>query len=133
MKEVRLKKTDTCLTYVLRRLGLDPNLCTYQTYHEHFDVYKFTRSKNKLKKGDIFLWDKDKEFDWLPWSIDKGGKILWKQIPIKFHFAIYEGDGVFSDCTRWVRPPHPTIRIRELRDIHKNPDWVLTLNKQHNS
>lgn len=125
LQKVVLEKTDTCLTYALKRVGIDHNLCTYETFHDHFDQYVF--KKRTLKKGDILLWDKDVKWEWIPWKITEEGVISWKHVPVGFHFAIYEGDGYFSDCTRLVRPPHPSLRFREIKDLKRNPDWVLIL------
>lgn len=132
LKSVSLTKTETCLTYVLRRLGLDSNFCTYETFHEHFNQFTFSRYQKKLKVGDILLWDKTSKWEWLPWMIDEEGIIEWKNVPVSFHFAIYEGDGKFSDCTRLVTPPHPTLRFRKMIDLQKNPDFVLKLDVNQN-
>jgi hypothetical protein len=126
LEKVTLSKTDTCLTYVLKRMGHDPNFCTYETYHEYFNQFPFSRKVNSIKVGDILLWDKDVKWDWLPWQIDDKG-IEWKSIPVGFHFGIYEGDDYFTDCTRLVRTPHPSLRFRKLKDLKKNPDWILRL------
>lgn len=130
LHKVTIEKTDTCLTYVLKRLGLEPNFCIYENFHEHFDQVIFKR--RKLKTGDILLWDKTLDWEWLPWKIEDG-IISWKSIPVNFHFGIVEEDeSKFSDCSRLVRPPHPTIRMREIKDLRNNPDWVLTLNESGN-
>ena len=127
LKPVSLTKTETCLTYVLRRLGLDADFCTYDTFHEHFNQYTYSRYYNKLQVGDILLWDKTSRWEWLPWTINANSVIEWKNIPVGFHFAIYEGSDKFSDCTRLVTPPHPTLRLRKSSDLQKNPDFVLRL------
>jgi hypothetical protein len=124
---VTLTKTETCLTYVLKRLGLDPNFCTYESFHDHFDQYTFKR--RKLQIGDILLWDKDVKWEWLAWKISDDGNVSWKNVPVGFHFGIYEGDGCFTDCTRLVRMPHPSLRRREIKDLKKNPDSILVINK----
>lgn len=126
---ITLNKTETCLTYVLRRLGVKENICTYETLHEHFDQYTFSRHQKNIKVGDVLMWDKTTSWEWLPWSINGNGIIDWKNIPIGFHFAVYEGNGKFSDCTRLVTPPHPTLRLRAMKDLQKNPDFILKLNQ----
>ena len=133
LKPVRLTKTETCLTYVLKRIGLEPHFCTYETFHEHFNQFTFSRYQKKLKIGDVLLWDKTSKWEWLPWSINGNGIIEWKSVPVNFHFAIVEGDGKFSDCTRLVAPPHPTLRLRQMKDLQKNPDFVLTLELNQSS
>tara|TARA_A100001201_G_scaffold97873_1_gene84423 strand:- start:453 stop:881 length:429 start_codon:yes stop_codon:yes gene_type:complete len=129
---VNLEKTDTCLTYALKRAGLSPDLCSYDTMHEHFNLQAWSRYKNKLKVGDIVLWDKDSKHEWLPWKINGLG-VEWKNVPVGFHFAIYEGNYMFSDCSRTVVPPHPTLRLRNMKDLHKNPDWVLVYDNTENN
>lgn len=125
--KVTLDKTDTCLTYCLKRMDKPYDFCTFDTYHEFFNQYPYARKHKTLERGDIILWDKDTRWEWLPWSIND--KIEWRNIPTGFHFAIYEGDGYFSDCTRLVRPPHPSLRFRNLKDLKKNPDWILRLDE----
>ena len=126
---VKLTKTETCLTYVLRRIGLSADFCTYENFHEHFNQYNFSRYRNRLRVGDIMLWDKSSKWEWLPWSINGNGIIEWKNVPVGFHFAVYEGDDKFSDCSRLVTPPHPTLRLRRMVDLQKNPDFVLKLDE----
>lgn len=127
MDKVSLEKTDTCLTYALKRIGQDPNLCTYENIHEFFNQLNFNKKQGELEVGDLLLWDKEMKWEWMPWRIAEDGKIEWKSVPMSFHFGIYEGDGYFSDCTRLVRPPHPSLRIRRLDELKKNPDWILKL------
>jgi hypothetical protein len=126
--DLSLNKGDTCLTYVLKRLGLEEDLCSYETLHDHFDQFQFSRYKKKLSVGDILLWDRDIKWEWMPWII-KDKNIIWKNIPLGVHFGIMEDDDLFSDCTRLIKPPHPSLRIRRLNEVHKNPDWVLKLSK----
>ena len=97
---VNLEKTDTCLTYALKRAGLSPDLCSYDTMHEHFNLQAWSRYKNKLKVGDIVLW---------------------------------EGIYMFSDCSRTVVPPHSYHRLGNMKDLHKNPDWVLVYDNTENN
>jgi len=123
LKNVTLEKTDTCLTYALKRIGL-PTDITFEDIHDHFELIRYRTGTKKLEVGDLFLWDKNIEWEWLPWSINSGG-IKWKSVPVKFHFGVYEGDGSFTDCTRLVTPPHPSLRFRNLLDLRKNPDWIL--------
>jgi hypothetical protein len=128
LKDVTLTKTDTCLTFVLKRLGLQKDLCSYITFHEHFQQYPYVRHKNKLQVGDLLMWDKDITWEWMAITI-KNSTITWENVPKGFHFAIYEGNGMFTDCTRLVIPPHPTLRMRDIASLQKTPDWVLRLNK----
>lgn len=128
LHKVTLDKTDTCLTYVLKRIGLSPNLCTYENFNEHFHQLTWRSKKKELSVGTILLWDKDVKWKWMPTTISKDGQVKSKLIPTSFHFAVYEGNGLISDCTRLhsISPPSPTLRIRELADVKSNPDWILT-------
>jgi hypothetical protein len=128
LKDVTLSKNDTCLTYVLKRLGLSKDFCSYITFHEHFHQYPYSRYKDKLEVGDLLLWDKDVKWEWMPITI-KNGNIMWDNVPRAFHFGIHEGNGIFTDCTRLVIPPHPTLRMRTITSLQKTPDWILRLNK----
>lgn len=130
LNKVKLNKTDTCLTYALKRIGADNlvNKIDYENVHEYFDFVNFgRRSQDKLKPGQILLWDRNVEYVDLPWSIDENGNIIWYKIPVAFHFAVYEGNDMFSDCTRLARSPHPSLRMRRFSDLKKMPDQVLTL------
>jgi hypothetical protein len=126
LHDVHISKNDTCLTYVLKRLGLPIDFCTYITLHDKFQYNPFI-SEKKLKVGDILIWDKDVEWDWMPTKII-GSKLIWENIPVKFHSAIFEGHDTFTDCTRLIHTPHPSLRMRVLSEIKKKPDWVLRLN-----
>lgn len=127
LQKVTLDKTDTCLTYVLKRIGLDSNLCTYENFNEYFHQITWRSKKKNLSVGAILLWDKDVKWKWMPTHISKEGQIKSKLIPTGFHYAVYEGDNLISDCTRLhsIAPPSPTIRMRELTDVKSNPDWIL--------
>lgn len=131
IEKVTLEKTDTCLTYVLKRTGLSPELCTYENFNEYFQQITWRSRKKELEIGSILLWDKDVKWKWMPTSISKNGQIKSKLIPTGFHFAVYEGDNLISDCTRLhsISPPSPTLRVRDLGDIKSNPDWVLIFDK----
>lgn len=93
LNDVTLSKTDTCLTFVLKRLGQPKDLCTYITFHEHFYQYPFVRYKDKLEVGDLLMWDKDIKWEYMAVSI-KNNTIIWENVPKGFHFGIYEGNGV---------------------------------------
>lgn len=125
LHQVKLTKTDTCLTYALKRLGLEPTYCDHNSIHEYFTQLPFPKKEVELEPGTIILWDKDMEWTWLPWKINTSGKIEWKNVQIGYHYGLYEGDGLFSDCTRLVNPPHPTLRMRKLSEVKKRPDWIL--------
>lgn len=111
----------------LKRIGLSPNLCSYENFNEHFHQLTWRSKKKELIIGTILLWDKDVKWKWMPTAISKDGQVKSKLVPTGFHFAVYEGNGLISDCTRLhsISPPSPNLRIRELADIKSNPDWIL--------
>lgn len=126
LKPVKLCKTDTCLTYAFKRIGKSEliNDVTYDNIHDFFDSSVWTKNK-KLKKGDILYWNRDMKYVDLPWEIDTDGKITWHRKSISSHVAVYEGDDIISDNTRFVIPPHPTLRVRKLSQLNKMPDYIL--------
>ena len=58
----------------------------------------------------------------------ENGKVIWHRLIIGTHIAVYEGNGIITDCTRTIQPPHPTLRVRELKQLNKMPDYVLKRN-----
>lgn len=125
--DVHITKNDTCLTYVLKRLGLPMDYCSYITLHDKFSYYSFIVYENKLNIGDVLIWDKDLEWEWMATKIIDS-KLIWENIPVKFHCSIFEGEDNVTDCTRLAHNPHPSLRMRFLSSIQKKPDWVLRLN-----
>ena len=71
VQKVVLDKTDTYLTYSLKRIGLDPHLCEYENFNEFFHQVTWKSKKKDLKIGDILLWDKEVTWKWMPTSISK--------------------------------------------------------------
>lgn len=127
IQKVTIDKTDTCLTYALKRIGLDPKLCNYENFNEFFHQLPWKSKRKDLTPGTLLLWDKNIKWKWMPVSITKDGIIKSKSIPTEFHFAVYEGDNLVSDCTRLHSNTStcPNIRMRELSDFKNNPDWIL--------
>lgn len=128
LQRVEIAKTDTCLTYVLKRIGFNPDMCTYETINEHFHQIPWSGYKRKeLPVGAILLWDKTMSWKWMPTVVTENGKVISRNVPVGFHFAVYEGEGFISDCTRLQSAvlPHPSLRYREMSSLKSNPDWVL--------
>lgn len=126
LKDFQITKNDTCLTYAVKRIGLDFDFCNYHTLREEFDFenyYDFS-----LSVGDILFWDQKMEWDWMPTEIISG-KIISHRVPVKFHFAVYEGNGIISDCTRLDYNPHPSLRFRNINNIEEQPNWILRIKK----
>ena len=126
LRNLQITKNDTCLTYVLKRLGYDFDFCNFMMLREKFDFMHYYDWS--LSTGDILFWDKKLEFDWMPTEIISGS-LVWHKIPVKFHFGIYEGSGMFSDCTRLAHNPHPSLRMRNINTLDEQPDWILRIKK----
>ena len=95
---VRAEKTDSCLSYALKRIGL--KLDNYPTHPElisgeMFEVLKFFGTP--VEQGDILLWDKDVEENAFPLYITENGMVITKKIWRKFHVAVAEGHALYSD------------------------------------
>lgn len=122
LKSIRLQKTDTCLSYALRRIGaerllpIDYGGMVSGTY---FEVFGWGIIGPEI--GDVILWDRDLTKSLLPIVIDGGGRIVHSHIQTGLHYAVYEGDDVISDCVR--DNDYPIIRLRLLSDTR--PDRIL--------
>jgi hypothetical protein len=135
LHKVILLKTDTCLTYSLRRIGKSEliNNVNYENIHDYFISFQFTeKMKNNLNVGDLLLWQRDAKYIDMPWEIDIDGRILWHRKIVGSHVAVYEGTGIISDNTRLINPPHPNIRVRKLEQLNKMPDYVLRYSNNNN-
>jgi hypothetical protein len=125
LSEVQIKKTDTCLTYVLKRSGISPSLYQYENIDKGFDVTQFS-SIEKLEYGDILLWDANAYQVPMHYAIDKNGQLTLMDVWARVHFAIYEGDGMVSDCSRRDNISSlPRLRMRKLEEVERMPDKVL--------
>lgn len=124
---VVIDKTDTCLTYVLKRKGLSKNCCTYETVEKIFNIKEY--SEKDLRKGDIVLWDFNTELIDIVIEITKDGILKKYPVSIRVHFAIYEGDGKISHVVRnTLNKPLPELVIDDLkRESKRMPDSILRL------
>lgn len=122
---VTLKKTDTCLTYALKRIGLEPINYGYDDLEKDFEVHPFFFGP-KCNSGVLLMWDAHvKEVD-IPWFISERGRIISRPIKTRIHIAVYEGDGLVSDCSRGEAPSGlPQLKLRHIDDIKRQPDKIL--------
>ncbi len=51
-------------------------------------------------------------------EITEDGKLIFNQVYQGFHCAVYEGDGLFSDCSQ--DHFYPYIRVRRIEEIEAN-------------
>lgn len=138
LHSVKLHKTDTCLTYVLKRIGQYKQEKTYslKKYNEYFDSEEID-DKTIFKKGDIILWNKRGYEQEFPTEITETGEIISNLIMRNIHIGIIENisessDNFYSECTRNVNG-FEGIPILKLRNINekRRPDFILKF-KLHN-
>lgn len=129
MDSVAVQKTDTCLTYVLKRIGLF-NLypLTYPDLvsGEYFKVIKFLSERCRI--GDLLLWDDNASEVAFPLEITGEGKVLTKKEWRKFHLGVVETNEIYSDFDgteiKLVRLeskdfPYPTRILRPNKEMQK--------------
>lgn len=122
LKSIRLEKTDTCLSYALKRIGADSMLpIDYEGMMSGtcFEVFGWGIIRPEI--GDIILWNRDLAKSLLPVVIGEDGRIVHSYIPTGLHYAVYEGNDVISDSVR--DNDYPIIRLRLLSDTR--PDHIL--------
>ena len=131
MNSVELYKNDTCVTYALKRIGafeLYPLDYPQLTDGILFEVLTFNATK--LSVGDLLLFESRTEKEFYPLTIDNNLRIVDKPIWTGFHVAVYEGDGLVSECNRDRCCAYPSISLFKLDD--RVPQKILkrkTLNQ----
>ena len=134
MKKVTLSKADSCITYVLKRIGIHFD-STEIINQQWFAINHFTETQYfanyPLKIGDILAWKSEPSNTFAPIQINESGQIIYEKIPTnKFHVAVYEGHSLVSDMTFYEyskTSEHPIVRMRELSQL-KAPDYILSHN-----
>lgn len=132
LKAVKINKTDTCLTYVLKRLGKFKKSKNYslEFYEDLFDVRKF-ESADDLKIGDIIFWNSKMTLERYPIAITKEGMIISSEIQRHVHVGVIESISenqiLFSECTRsnFETGGVPILQMRNVLDL-RFPDFILT-------
>lgn len=123
--EVTITKTDTCLTYALKRLGSSPFIWSYENIDKAFDITSFSTIE-QLEVGDVVLWDANAHKVEMATHIDVKGNLTLTEVWARVHFAVYEGNGMVSDCSRRDNISSlPRLRVRELKTLERMPDKVL--------
>jgi len=126
---VTLEKTDTCLTYAFKRVGLSHDVVIYEDLENLFEVKEY--QAQLLKKGRLLIWDKNRIEEVLPNHIDENGRILFLSTIRGIHVAVYEGDLLVSDCTRCEKfNSLPVLMMRYIRDIGRMPDKIVCTDKR---
>jgi hypothetical protein len=122
LKPVVLEKTDTCLSYALKRIGAEgllPIDYDRMVSGREFEVLRWREAD--MQVGDLVLWDRDLTRSLLPTEITTVGTIIHGYMPTGLHYAVYEGEGILSDSSR--DGDYPVVRLRKLADCR--PDWIL--------
>jgi len=136
LKGVVVKRHDTCLTYVLKRVGLWDKFPIYESFNlkKYFRVIPILKNTS-LKKGTIVVWSNNFTSQEINCEITSKGIIKQKTIKFKYHFGVVESSSTVSDLTRKDNYLYPRIRVRELVDDGKSraetfvriPDFYLEI------
>ena len=132
LKHVKLKKTDTCVSYALRRIGMEEKRITdYNSFisSDKFKISDFCGTE-ELEISDLLMWDIEIETGWVCNEILSDGPILLSNKEMFFyHFGVVEGlhhdKCLFSDV--FFGDNSPEIRIRDLFVLEKLPNKVAKI------
>ena len=135
---VKINKSDTCLTYVLKRIGkfIQSEIYSLENYTDYFEREKIG-DKSELMIGDIILWNEKLYYQDFPIEITESGIILSHPVQRNIHVAIIErieDDKIlFSECTR-TKMENGGVSILTYRDLNtiRIPDFKLTLKQLNN-
>lgn len=148
LKRVILTKNDTCLTYVIKRTGIETNLKFTVDIPDDL-LLSFNGDFTKLKVGDIIGWKANRKIALLRNEISSiGGKpvVIHNPVYVHIHLAVVEQIEeiksntiiTISDCVRKENVNSvPEIRLKVLNlrgDEPKEtevrlPDFILNVSK----
>jgi hypothetical protein len=99
MYDVKIFPFDTCYTYVLKRTGRYSMDMLMMSGAEWVDsnTTNPVHSIDELYVGDILIKDTGTEELFLNNEI-KNGILIENRVHTKYHFMVYEGDGIVSDA-----------------------------------
>ena len=131
LKSVIITKKDTCLTYVLKRTGIETSIEFAEDLEKEFDLIPV--KETKLEVGDIIAWKKKQEFISSGTSINENGRIEQSYVFTRFHLGVVEARHLISDLTRSANPYYiPSIRMRTISLICDDyqkfcpyPDFII--------
>lgn len=95
-KKVEIKRTDTCLTFVLKRLGILDNYLNLDgiEFIKKFNLVEIS-DFNSLKKGDIIVLESKKHYyKKRNLRIDEKGRTFSDYQDNSYHFLLFEGDAI---------------------------------------
>lgn len=134
--ETSINKKDTCLTYALKRTGIETTVEFADELEKEFDIIPV--KETKMVYGDIVAWEKTRKTIPVNTTIkaptDEGfSEMIQKYVSIQYHLGVVEGKCMISDLSRSANPYYvPTIRKRHLslivEDTQKQcpyPDYVI--------
>lgn len=132
---VKINKTDTCLTYVFKRLGEFEQEKTYtlELYDEYFDS-RICDDINQLVPGDLIMWTGKEYTQQIPFEILENGMIITHNVLRGRHIGVVEkivdeNTILFSDCSRINSDVGiPQINLKNLFE-QRAPDYVLNIKK----
>lgn len=131
LKDTKISKKDTCLSYVLKRTGTHARIQFAEDLHEEFDIIPV--KDTKIEIGDIVVWRKKVDHIVAGTSINMNGRIFEEQVFTKYHLGVVEAGHLISDLTRSANPYYiPSIRMRSISLICDDyqkfcpyPDYVI--------
>jgi hypothetical protein len=121
-KKVTINRTDTCLTYALKRLGI------YDKFPEAEGEYfmqkcdkRRIKSFEGLEPGALIMVKNPPDTIYKTFGIDEQGRLIYSGMSNRLHFMLYEGRYI-SDVTR--EDGIPFIRVRESLDFDPGGDGL---------
>lgn len=99
ISEVNFDNNDSCWTYALKRVGLDPKHFTYETLVESGPYSVINWSRDKAQPGDIVIWSKGGRKDNRVKHLSKEGRVTHKWVYTGFHAGVVEEGEQVSDLT----------------------------------
>ena len=129
--DTTITKKDTCMSYALKRTGINSNVEFAENMHCDFDFIPVKDAK--IEVGDIVAWKKKEEIIKAGTSINENGRIETTDVFTKYHIGVVENGHLISDLTRSSNPYYiPSIRVRSISLICDNyqtkcpyPDFVI--------
>lgn len=126
LKEVKIGYADSCITYALRRIGVDPyenKLVTSSSLLDSDLFKKMDFCKDLLKKGDLGFWDREDKTEFKAARILADGRIITEKVEMPRHVAVWEGD-CWSHY-REIDRNHPVLMLE--KELKRDPDFILRL------
>lgn len=123
--ETSINKKDTCLTYALKRTGIETTVEFADELEKEFDIIPVKQTK--MIFGDIVAWEKTRKTIPVTTTIKAPGdegfsQTIEKYVSIRFHLGVVEGRCMISDLSRSGNQYFvPTIRKRHLSLIIEDP------------